>query len=781
MLFAAMASAQADETFQFVDADGNVVPDGAIIVVNQVNEENQMVVPLSVQNVSGEKAAVSLYETIDQMPSGEWQTCAFGNCMILSHSGYSAKNIVDADYLGSIQTEWITVPEQYATWEATLQIHVFNIVTTTRFGQTIETVGSEVIGSGPTVTVRFEYSDPSTTEPAELKGTWWGYTTEDDRTAYLGTQQAETYDCAIYVPSSHPIASGKTINAVRFKLGAENVSNVMVWIAETSRPTDVSKAVRVESVANPVKGGVNVVKLSTPYPVGSKNIYVGYSFTITDLKTEGDNYPISICNVYEPNGMWLRTTSTKNWSDLSGSYGDLNMQLLLEGEFYENAVSFGSTDLGDYTAAIGGTVSVYLPITNIGTAPITSIDYTISTNGGRGERGSFDISAAPIPFGKSRTLTLNVEGDQTVGLTTKAITANKVNGVKNEADAAQAKFSLITVGKIVERGIAVEEFTGTQCGWCPRGIAGMEKLREKYGNKFVGAAIHGFPANGGNTNLDAMYLSNWSLRYANIFSGSAPSCQLNRAYGEIDPYYGTGYDICRDFENEMSIPARVGITLKGEWNADSTEVIATADLEAVVDGQSYTIEYALIADSLTGTTSAWNQENYYPNNYSASDYPNNPDIAQFCAGGKYGQTTLKGWTFNDVVIATSYSGGKNLTTAPGKLSLGQTVTNSYTLHMPSDAAHSSMINAIDLSKVAVVAFVIAADGTVANAAKYYMPGKSEAPSGDVNGDGAVNVADISAVITIMAESGYDQLADVNGDGAINVADISAIISIMAGE
>ena len=51
--------------------------------------------------------------------------------------------------------------------------------------------------------------------------------------------------------------------------------------------------------------------------------------------------------------------------------------------------------------------------------------------------------------------------------------------------------------------------------------------------------------------------------------------------------------------------------------------------------------------------------------------------------------------------------------------------------------------------------------------------------GDVNGDGAVDVADISNVITIMAEGTNDKSGDVNGDGAVDVADISAIITIMA--
>ena len=53
-------------------------------------------------------------------------------------------------------------------------------------------------------------------------------------------------------------------------------------------------------------------------------------------------------------------------------------------------------------------------------------------------------------------------------------------------------------------------------------------------------------------------------------------------------------------------------------------------------------------------------------------------------------------------------------------------------------------------------------------------------NGDVNGDGAVNVADISAIISQMAGTDSYERADVNGDGAVNVADISAVITIMAG-
>ena len=52
--------------------------------------------------------------------------------------------------------------------------------------------------------------------------------------------------------------------------------------------------------------------------------------------------------------------------------------------------------------------------------------------------------------------------------------------------------------------------------------------------------------------------------------------------------------------------------------------------------------------------------------------------------------------------------------------------------------------------------------------------------GDVNGDATVDVADIAAIISVMAgDNNYGNAADVNADGTVDVADISTVISIMA--
>jgi len=57
----------------------------------------------------------------------------------------------------------------------------------------------------------------------------------------------------------------------------------------------------------------------------------------------------------------------------------------------------------------------------------------------------------------------------------------------------------------------------------------------------------------------------------------------------------------------------------------------------------------------------------------------------------------------------------------------------------------------------------------------------QGPKGDVNQDGAVDIADVVAVYNIMAgnnTNGYN--GDVNEDGATDIADVVAIYNIMAG-
>lgn len=64
-------------------------------------------------------------------------------------------------------------------------------------------------------------------------------------------------------------------------------------------------------------------------------------------------------------------------------------------------------------------------------------------------------------------------------------------------------------------------------------------------------------------------------------------------------------------------------------------------------------------------------------------------------------------------------------------------------------------------------------------AERYLIG--ETVVGDVNKDGKVSIADVTALVNIILSSAEpDEKADVNGDGQISVADVTALVNIILG-
>jgi hypothetical protein len=52
-------------------------------------------------------------------------------------------------------------------------------------------------------------------------------------------------------------------------------------------------------------------------------------------------------------------------------------------------------------------------------------------------------------------------------------------------------------------------------------------------------------------------------------------------------------------------------------------------------------------------------------------------------------------------------------------------------------------------------------------------------SGDINGDGTIDIADAVAILNFMAESNNNPVADLNGDGVVDIADFVAVLNLMA--
>ena len=53
--------------------------------------------------------------------------------------------------------------------------------------------------------------------------------------------------------------------------------------------------------------------------------------------------------------------------------------------------------------------------------------------------------------------------------------------------------------------------------------------------------------------------------------------------------------------------------------------------------------------------------------------------------------------------------------------------------------------------------------------------------GDANADGTVDIADVTYILTLMANNAFDARSDVNGDGVIDIADVTNVLTIMANQ
>lgn len=676
------------QEYVFTDKEGNVFEDGTVI--NRTNVEDDgfgginLPANLFVKNVNAEEGCqVAIEAQITKIDNGDLQLCFPTNCQSYSEIGTYEPNGKATLAIGeskNLMTEW--VPVEYGECIVTYTAKKY-----------LEGSGSAV----RSITVKYKYSN------AQQK--WWGYLNGDEEMNGVGVSKADTYHCAVFIPGDNAIAVGKTINAVRFGLTAPHATNAKVWVAsELPVTVDASHTLRFVDVPDSKLGNAQIdVELPSAIEVPANGIYVGYSFTITTASGNADKYPVLFAGKPAVNMLILKTNSAvPQWTDLvDNNFGRLFLQVLLEGTFAENIAT--AADFGPVYSVLGESTTAMIAVTNGGGTPLSSIDYTITTDGVTGAEQHADI-ANPIAFSNTGKVKITVAADETTGQKAKTLNITKVNGNANTAEDASANFTLYTLPELVERNIVVEEYTGTGCGYCPRGLAGMEKMRQAFGDRFVGIGIHQYNSS------DAMYIA--SSGYAKLNFDGAPSCRINR--GEvIDPYYGSADDILVDCVEELAIPALAKVNVSATIDEELTKVDAKAQVETLLDNSEYTLEFVVIGDGLTGTGSGWNQSNYYYQ-YTAEQAGADEYLSQFCKGGKYGKSSVTGWIFNDVALVSSYVNSSNKAPKLDVMNAGEQKEAEYSLTMPTK---TTLKNAVKDAELFIVALIVDKQKHIVNAAK----------------------------------------------------------------
>lgn len=564
----------------------------------------------------------------------------------------------------------------------------------------------------------------------------WGYYLGNDISDFTGLgANSSSYRVGIKVPGDG-VLKGTKIRGVNVP-ALSKMTNVSGWVATGTKNSTVIASKTVGTI----QAGFSTIEFDEAIDLPESGLYVGYTFTSTDT------YPIPVTGESVAGGLFLATSATGTLTNYSTSgYGVSGVQVYVEGLVLpENGVSITGVECN--AAAKGGNGTVTVSIMSNGSNGVSSLGYTLTVNGVE-TTGTVDVTV-PGGLNKKGQVDVNFTAPEEIGAFPASIAITSVNGKENELGSDPTAFTVNTLTRIVPRMTVIEEYTGTGCGWCPRGWVGMEAVKNLQSDKALVVAWHNYNSS------DAMY----QATYAKLSFDGAPQCTVDRKIFP-DPYYGEseeGILSCVDKFNKVS--STVDVKVKANFvDETNSKVQVSANTEFLTNTNGYTIAFVLTADDLTGTTSAWKQQNYYYSNYNKATFtgalPEMPELAEFCKGGSYGKSSVQ-LTFNDVLIGSTYnSQGKSQVAAFTNTQAGDVETSEYTLTMPTKAA---LVSALNYQKIYVTAIVVDKNGQIANAARIRVLGAGEedeeptVPAEPIEIDG-IKVSEMSDNVQLMGEA-----------------------------
>lgn len=528
-----------------------------------------------------------------------------------------------------------------------------------------------------------------------------------------GSTKAETYDVAQHLMDRALI--GLKVKALRITFpSVSDVSEAKAWLS-VELPAIKSQRMQTPDVVVQefeAAKGYTQVTFDEPYTITEAGLYVGYSFKVA--KSTSATRRLVTAAQATVGGLFLHSTDIYRtaWHDLASSLGDLAIQVVLAGDaISEHALGVGYVE--EFKAKTGQPASTVVEVINHGIAGAASFDYTYSIAGLSGE-GHVDLGKRALPgiYGRSATFELQLPAVEQKGAYPVVVNITHVDGFDNDDQAAQGEGLANLFNTLPKHRAVLEEYTGTWCGYCPRGFVGLEEMARLYPDDFIGLSYH---------NRDPMEVMS-SAQFPNEVSGF-PAAFLDRLTS-IDAFAGTsggknfGIDVA--WSRMCSVVAPAEVDVESVWTEDSiltATALVTFPLER--DDCPYEVGFVLYSDGLTGTASNWRQANYYS---GETGWPSSMDT--FTQGDGY----VSGLTFNFVVVARSgKSGIENSLSAPIEADVTQTCDYAFDIREVKNTSGQPVIQ--DKNNLRVVALLIDKEtGNILNANKAAAGTSSKEPS-----------------------------------------------------
>lgn len=324
--------------------------------------------------------------------------------------------------------------------------------------------------------------------------------------------------------------AGTSLTKVNIGL-MHDVTNLKIHIRTTIDGNDLY----TQDVGN-LTAGWHTVTLTTPYQISTSALVIGYEASAASTADQ-DSYILGITD----NTTFLNYASyiKMDGSYYTQSYGCWAIQGVLEGDnLPQNEI--GLYSINTKVVKSNEPFAVRGLFWNLGAKPVGSCEIGYNINGVSGSQTVKMDSVSPYNLGD---FSLNIPAANIAHQDSAVLSleVNKVNEVDDDYSGDNSGSSYLTSTDVVyPHRVVAEEGTGAWCGWCVRGIVGMENMRKKHPETFIPIAIHDGDKQDGN-NRDGLEidptLSYSYLGFIKNYISSYPTCIIDRKYSN-DPFYG---------------------------------------------------------------------------------------------------------------------------------------------------------------------------------------------------------------------------------------------------
>jgi hypothetical protein len=371
----------------------------------------------------------------------------------------------------------------------------------------------------------------------------------------------------------------------------------------------------------------------------SGNVFLEWKAYGQDQSWAQENYTVYVATASDIATLGASSTSFNEVVGTSTGYVSRNLdvtsfagQTIYVGFRHHNVSDQFRLNIDDVTVRTFNNDDVALADLNLPRYGIVNTDYTLEmvvNNMGGNAITSVDAEWTDGTTTNTATISVNIAGGASANINHpdavnyssivgNTITAT-ITGVNGGADNNPADNSLSvpfnTMTQAGTKAVLIEEATGTWCGWCPRGTVGLDYMSSTYPNTVVGVAVH---------NGDPMTVSAYDTGVNGLTGGGFPNSTVDRTLNGVDPGQTSlqgAYNA--QINNVVPLDLSAGASQVG----NNLTISANASFYTDFSAADFRLAVIITEDGVTGTTSGYNQVNYYSGGGQGAmgGYENLPD------------------------------------------------------------------------------------------------------------------------------------------------------------